>query len=324
MRRITIYATMIVSLLLAVPAAAEIEINNTFKDKLYEILSKPTAVYPLDGIANKVVFDGIDEFFQNHIDFEKAVVRDDKEDGRISYRCKVLDNKPVSTEPSENHGVESGRPFNIYYVKESQKRKFLKELSVPVRDRLSDQDAKRIGRNFVETGSFCYISKIDRMGDAFVVSRKTYRQPDENSQPVELTLLQRILFRRLLNDLVVANSKIIVDVHPKSKEIITFKSARWTPVMEKAGKLLPYRMAGSIIDEIEDAYRKTEVPHALARLEAAYYQNETHMFPIVVIDAEPKESYSSKREPIHRVLMISLVKNFAVDELDKDIIKPQD
>jgi len=322
MFRTTIYAALIGLLGTPLTAGAEVTISKDIRDEISEVLSEPAEVYELDYKANEKVFDRIDDFFDDYVDFKKSEVREEDGGERVSYRYEVTENKPVKPSKVDTDGAQPGKPFNIFYIIELQKRSFVKELNVPAKHALPDDDAAELAGNFIDDRNFCKTTDNDKLGAPNVIDRVKYRKEDDQSDLEKFTLYQRVEFARELFGLAVANSRIIVDIHPATKEIISFKNIGWTPVKEKDGEKEPYKKLDDILNEIESAYRHADAEYEVTEVEPAYYQDDEKVFPIIVVYADRTAGDGSDDVPVERVLMISLADGYAVDEPYGDLVHP--
>jgi hypothetical protein len=296
-------------------AKAQITIAPKIKSTISDILSKPMKLYELDLEENNRIFEHIDNWFEKHINLKEATPTQDKQGGRLSF--KILGSKalPILPPGEKVKGVVPKRPFSVLYIKESQKRSFIKELRVPTKRRLPNKDVIEIGKSFIKSNKFCKLTNDDTFGAPLVISRKRHKLGPDAEQEDELTLFQGVVFKREFFGIEVINSKQIVSIHPDSHEIISYKNVRWTPVNEASGKIMPYISQQEVIAKIESRFAKSKTKYKVKKIKAGMYQTDKIIFPVLVIYTEPIENYEVI--PIERVLVISLIKGLDLEEEKK-------
>jgi len=318
MKKLIIIVSLIIMLVVSASRAqTQITIDPEIRSAITKILSKPMKVFKLDLTENERSFDLMDKWFEKHIDIKKAISRKSKKKDRVSFKLKVQKNIPVSSTGKALKGVEVKRAFNILYIKEPQKRRFIKELRVPSRRSLPDEEVIKTGVNFIKNNKFCKITESDKIGTPLVISRKRHELRPETKQNNKLTIYQRVELKREFFGFEVINSKQTVDIHPDTREIISYKNIRWTPVDEISGESMPYFLQEEVIKKIKptDKYKAVKV-------KAGMFQTDKIIFPVLVVYTE-RLAEKPEGIPEERVLVINLVKDLDLEKEKKDERRPK-
>lgn len=293
-------------------AAAKITIEPKIKNTIADILSKPIKVYELDLEENDRIFDHIDKWFEKHFNLKEATRMQNKQGDRISFKLPGSKAPPISPPGIRINGEAFKRPSGVFYIKESQKRRFIKELRVPTRRRLSNTDVITIGKSFIKSNKFCRLTDDDAFGDPLVISRKRHKLGPDGGIEDQSILFQGVIFKREFFGVEVINSKQIVYIHPDSREIISYKNVRWTPANELSGKKMPYLSQEEVISILEKKFTKSETWYKVKIIKPGMYQTDKIITPILIIYIEP--AYNYEAIPIEQVLFISLIKGISLEE----------
>ncbi len=253
---------------------AQVRVSPDVQKQIQEILAKPYPSYPLDTARAKALYQRIDTFFGQQIDFNKATVRTSKS-GRVSYRQERNSNLPLS---NSGGGVRPTGPYNIWYIKNEQLRSFRKDFEVPSDTALSDSEAIAVGKAFLSRVGHLPPSTADKLGEPTIISRMT-QDPASSSSSV---LYQIVRFPRAFKGLPVFNSHLAVYVHSGSKEITGFKHIRWEPVMEDKGSELPARSLPEVLQEIKSRLSKTSQLEVISP-KLGMYQTDRELIPVILL-----------------------------------------
>lgn len=286
-----------------------------------DILGKPMKVFQLDPEENKRNLDLMDKWAEKYINLRKATSRKNKQGDRVTFRLQVRKNLPISPPGEAVEGIDTKSPFYVSYTKEPQKRSFVKEPLVTSRRSLSDKDVIDIGMSFIKENKFCKITDNDKLGTPLVLSRKRYELKSDMKQGDALTISQRVEFKREFFDFEVINSKQIVDIHPDTREIMSYKNIMWTAVDETSGRSMPYISQQEVVAQIDSVFAKSKAKYKVIGIKSGMYQTDKIIFPVLVVYTE----YQLEEEegiPEERVLVINLVKGLDLGKEKKEVRRP--
>lgn len=302
-------------------AHAKVTIDPEIRSQLADILAKPVKVFQLDLKENERNFIRTDKWFEQHFNFNKASRDQSAEGDSVSFKLQLSKNIPVPPTREKVTGVTATEPFNVWYTKEPQRRSFMKELRVPSKRSLPDKEVIEIAEGFIKLNKFCKITDNDKPADPLVISRKVQELRPDAKDIDKFIILQRAEFKRKFYGLEVINSKQIVDIHPDSREILSYKNIRWTPADETSGKSMPYVSQQELIARIDSTFARSEVEYKVAEVKAALFQTDKIIFPVLVVYTEPHIK-QSEATPIERVLVISLVEGLPQEKEKRALKRP--
>lgn len=307
-----IFCIMIIALLIyATGSKAEIVMDKKVQSKIAKILQQPVQVYRVDSDAGMRILIKIDDWVNNRIDLSRANKNKFKKEDHEGFLVKMEKNAPISASGKNIQGVQPKQAFDVFYIQNSYKRRFVKDVTVPTRKKLSKETVERIGRDFIKHREFCRQTEFDRIGRADVVSRVRQQIKEAGALGEKLILSQDVVFKRYFKGLEVFNSKQTVGIHPESKEILAYKTFNWTPVNEQSGKKMTYEKLDVILKRIENAFEKSPYTFEVTDVSSGMYQAEDMIFPVIRIKAEPQLK-EGEPEPGRKILIVGLVKGLEV------------
>ncbi len=288
-------------------------LDASFRSDIDKIVNDPVKVYDLDLVENKLVFENIEKWVKRHIDLQKASCR--SLDHRESVQCKleVRENISIPYADADVDGVVSPSPFNIYFDKQPRSRSFHKALWVPTQKTQDKNFIADLGKKFIQRNRFVAVTNNDDIFDFFVLSWKSRIIREEPRAGDTYTILHRAKYFRRFHDLEVINSKQIVDFHPASLEIISYKSIMWTPIDESSGKYFPYLPIEEVIAQVDSFFVDEMEDYKIAEVQLAWYQSDYQIFPVLVIHTQRSEE-EEQLYPMEQTLLVSLVKDIRIDE----------
>jgi hypothetical protein len=194
----------------------------------------------------------------------------------------------------------------VWYIKQPHKMIFLKELDLPTKKVLDDEQAIAIARAFITENRFATVTGIDLLKSTGVLVLKKQEIRLDGKIGKILILAQRVSFMRLIDGLPVLNAKQTVDLHLDSEEIIGYKKIRWAEIFPR-GDSLPYRSRYEIVSEIRTQLTKPGADYTIEKVIPAMYQTSDKIVPVGAVHTL-KRVRNDKVRPIQEVFLVGLVK----------------
>lgn len=261
-------------------AIAQNVLDDTTKNKIKNVIDNPVKVYPLSMTDKDIIYKNIDNWVNKQINLDKA--KQSISENVTSYIFTVKMNKnQFDDEILQTYDQN----YIVKYEKEPFKRTYWKELKIPSLTAMSESEVRSLCEKFVLSKNLIKTTDIDKIKDIEVHNR--VRQRLDSIRTEKEILLQRAVFKRSVKEIDVMNSKIIVDVSPSSREILSFKSLIWTPVIEEKGDIKEYKSFDDVIGEINDIISQIPVPIKVRRTDLYYLQTLDLIVPVLRIKIEP-------------------------------------
>jgi hypothetical protein len=306
-------STLIAALMVPLGSEAELVIDAKSRNKIGEIIKRPVPVYTLDSALGDSIQERFDSWAETHLSISKAKRRSSAVEGQESFVVSMQTNSPISLSDVSTQGILSSRPFEILYFKGRRRRQFVKNIDVPSLKELPKEIVEKIGRDFISCNRFCRQTNIDRIGKAEVVARVRRQVKESGGLGPKLVLSQNVIFTRDLAEMKVFNSKQSVAVHPESREILSYRVSRWTPVDEESSRMLPYESLDTILERITDRYARSPLLLEVADVSPGMYQEGEMVFPVVRIKVKTTVQ-DGKIAPGLKTLIIGLAKGLRIGE----------
>ncbi len=208
------------------------EIDQVIMNQIKDILNNPIKTYKLDKIRTIEHLIIIDKWFLQKTGLSKVKPVKKKDQQQWEYKRLVKKNSPILLKISKKQGLKTDKPFTIRYEKEGLKRSFRKDIRIPTKKQLPKARVIEIGKTLVLSNKFIKESGLDKMALPLMVSWRSHPLKENITEKEKYTILQRVIFKRHFNGKEVINSKIIVDVHPDSEEILSYKHFDWSSIKE--------------------------------------------------------------------------------------------
>ncbi len=306
MRKIIGLLSVVLLLIIVSVANAEIIIDRQVQAELRVILEKTQPVYHVDDEKGMMIFAVIDKWVGERMNLETAEKHISKDKQSIAYSVrKITGDQPVTK-------LQEKSAFNSFYLQSPYKRRYIKDVTEPVKIRLANNVVEKIGREFIREHGFCQETALDIMAKAEVIARIRQKVFEKETLGEKLVMVQNAIFNRKIDGLQVFNSRQIVGVHPKSKEILSYKTLNWTPLKEDSAKKMEYESLEVILDRIKKAYEKSSDTFDVSKISAGMYQQSGLIFPVVRIKANPRKEEGSI-EPGRKNLIVGLVKDLDLE-----------
>jgi len=307
-------------LFLSYPVRSETIIDPDIKNQIINILNAPIKIFQLDLKENTRYFNNIDKWFNKRIKFDN-VYSQHKKDKRITIKMKLSENIQILADGKTLKGAPAKETFYAWYIREPQRRIFLKELQVPSKQYLPEDDVIQIARNFITNNTFCKITQNDKLCSAVVMSRKRHELKPSITEEDILILFHRVEFKREFFGMEVFNSKQVVYIHPDTREILSYKNIMWTPTDEATGESKSYLKAEDVLAKVKEAFAKSEDEYKVVKVKAGMYQTGKIVFPVLKVNIKRK-LHKSEAIPIQEVLIINLIEGLDLKLEKKGIRLP--
>ena len=303
---------------------AGIVLDNEVTSKITGILQQPVKVYDLDYVKGDEILKRMDDWARKRLDISGAEKKEYEDGEQSGLHLKMVENIPISVSAEKAEGVKPQQPFDVFYFKARFKRRFIKDLTVPTTQKLTPETVERLSKDFIERNQFYHKTELDKIGASNVISRMRRRINIKGDLGEALTISQSAVFKRLFNGLEVFNSKQSVSIHPKSREIISYKSIDWIPVDERSGKEMPYDSSETILERIQVVFSKSPYTIEVSDIHLGMYVVNDKIAPAIRLKGKPQLE-KGKSEPIRKTLIVGLIKGLEIDGASKRPTKrPQD
>jgi hypothetical protein len=312
---------ILASLSMGAFARAEVSIDPAIMDQISEILHKPLKTYHSDLVANKSYLERIDRWADHFIQIDKAKQRKSRTQDRVSYSLEMFKNFPILSSGDTVKGLVSNKSFNLFYIKEPRKRKFLKALEMPSSRVLSNQEVIDAGMEFIRRNQFYRETEYEKMVSPLVISQKIRTEGLNRESDDIRTISQSVEFKREIFGYEVVNSKQVVDIHPETKEILAYRNILWTPVAVGSGTLTPYITYDEIVAQLDAMFNGSKKGLEICKVKAALFQGDDMLFPVLIIHSRHRLE-GSEGNPEDHVFILSLVKGLELNKNKDELIYP--
>lgn len=323
MKFFTVIIAITTFLCLTSNSQAKIVLDKEVKSQISRIMQQPVQVYNLDHAKGNELLKRIDDWSSEYLSISNAERNEYKVGNRSGLHLKMDKNIPVPAMATKIEGVQPTRPFDVFYIKEPSKRRFIKDLTVPTTKRLTEEEVKRLSKDFIERHGFYHKTDIDEMVASKVISRMRRRIDIKDGMGEELTLSQSSYLKRVFNGLEVFNSKQIVAFHPDSREVVSYRSLNWTPVDERSGKAMAYDSPEAIFRQIEGVFKTSPYIEKVSDLRFGMYLVNNMMVPVIRLKVQPQNN-AKKSESIRKTLIVGLVKGLEVENPKREKLLPKE
>lgn len=282
---------------------AQVKMTREIEKQISAIVNLPIKAFELDLEENEKRFQNVDSYFSSYINLDHDTALLEKDSQSITIKNPVSKSKPVtfSANKTERNAVFS--EAYTWYTKEPQKRIYTKELNIPAKTKLKDDELVSLSMGFILKNQFCKSSRTDSLVVSELLSRKRSQLGTSGTKLKTEVLFQRVMFKRKVLGMEVLNSKLIVDIYPDLKEVIAYKHIRWTPLKEDTGYSIPKINEKEVVDKIRDA--KTAAYFEVSDVKAMYYQTETKLVPVLAVHMKSLRD-TTNINPIEEILIITL------------------
>lgn len=323
MRKKQTIATMIVVLSVFILFPEEkTEVDQVIMNQIKDILNNPIKTYKLDKNRTLEHLNIIDQWFLRETGLAKVNPVKKKNQNRWEYKRLVKKNSPMLLKISKKQGLKTDKPFTIKYEKEGLERSFRKDIRIPTKKQLPKARVIEIGKTLVLSNKFIKESKHDKMALPLVASWRSHPLKENISEKEKYTILQRVIFKRYFNGKEVINSKIMVDIHPDSEEILSYKHFDWSSIKEESGKIRDYISMDTVMKKIGSAMKGQKGSYGIQKVQQKMFQSSGHLIPVLVL----KISIGSEdlnKDSRATYLVINLLKDISFDTEMEKMVQPK-
>lgn len=154
-------------------------------------------------------------------------------------------NRPIFAPADSGPGIKVPIPFTIRYRQEPRGREFVKLIRKPTSHRLNDREVLEIAKSLIVARRLYPAENWDTIGRGVVVNRLRVVSDIHGAKAAPEVIVQRAILHRSFFGTEVVNSRILVDVHPETREVLAVKRFEWDPVDKSSGKKLPFITLGA-------------------------------------------------------------------------------
>lgn len=299
------------------------QIGQEFEQQIDKILSKTQKTYLLNSTDNEKVFKIIDNFFNQHLEFNKAKEIKSKTRKASAKSRQLSKNIVILSEGIKKENAQLKEPITIWYESDHQKRSFKKDFRKPSQKSLPSEKVTELAQKFITSNKFYKTTSLDKISPHQVAARKLIKSNEKNEVDEKLTILQRAVFKRKFNGIEVINSKQVVDIHPETREILSYKSIKWTPVDETSGRSYSYLSKEEIVTHIDSVLHVSKNRNKIENIKLAYLQTDKMLVPVLAVRSKPIDISTENRPSEKRTLLVFLAKDLPKPEKDTKLRLPQ-
>lgn len=269
-----------------------------------QVLSTEYKVYPIDKERSSNFYKSIDNFFNNsfQLGYSASEIENGLKEGKdIDTKLNIIIVTGKVVEDKEKPLTE---PLKLTYSVGQYERAFVKELRKPVKAELPQNELKEISSNFLKSYKLIPRIEEDQPAKTAVFTRRVDMFNEQTKKVEKSVVLQRVITERKINDVPVLNSRVIVDVHPGTKEILAYKTFNWSPVDPRVAVQQKYKSKDSIMMEITNAIDLRQ--NTIEDVGAFYMQLEGFLLPVMKIDFLPSNADRTSSASEERSLVVIL------------------
>lgn len=263
-------------------------------------LTRDLNQYPLNLNHAQQIGDKFALWVSQSMDFGAATVRMSRQfDGRETFYEELAENIPIFMFGRGTRGLESDMPVPIIHRRSEGRFSFRKLLDVETQTIIPDETALNMATAFLEDLGLVEQTVMDKFGE-IIFPKLVQHNPaeDEEDPDVESVILQQVRFSRLFGGRPVLNSRISVDFHPDTLEVLGFKHYNWALVHERSASPVP-RGDVKTREQVEDTLRRTAAEYWTPEQEATltqvipgWFQTDTGLIPIIAFEISRPETGS--------------------------------
>lgn len=298
------------------------EIDQVILNQIKKTLNNPVKTYKLDKNRTLEHLNIIDQWFIQETGLEKVNPVKKKNQNRWVYKRLVKKNSPILFNKKQNRGLKTEKPFTIRYEKEGLERSFRKDIRIPTKKQLQKSRVIEIGKTWVLSNKFIKESSLDKMALPLVATWRSHPLKENITEKEKYTILQRVIFRRHFDGCEVINSKIIVDVHPDSEEILSYKHFDWSSIKEESGKIYHYISLDTVMKKIGSAMKEHKGTYQIHKVQQKMFQSPGYLIPVLVVEISVK-SEDLNRDESPTTLIINLLEDISFDTEMEKMVRPK-
>ena len=269
------------------------------------------------------------------IDLQKAKKRESKRFMRTSFTQEVIKEKLRTTKERlkmireqkrlkpqlllhEIQVKELTKPTRVLYREGPMYFQFIKFKKLMANVPLSKDEAISMAREFCIANKFIEETPKDKIGRIDVIERRINEERGEGEKSDDYLVQQDVVFERWYEGKPVINSKIVMGLHPTTKEIIQFKHFNWVPLKEESTKRISQQelkkvktaTTEEIQKRIEGKIRRISGNFLRAEIKKvvpAWFQTNEKLIPVLVFEVElefPRQEAREKRSYLEAINLV--------------------
>jgi len=239
-------------------ASAELVIPPGASAIIQRELTRNMNTYPLNLNHAQEIGDRFGHWVALSMDFDKATMREDSQfSGRETFYEELEENIPIFMFGRGAKGLESDTPVPIIYRRSAGRFSFRKLLDVEAEKIVDDGVAMEMAITFINELEILEQTTLDQIGEITYPKLMQFDPAEEDDEPdTESVILQQVRFKRTFAGRPVLNSRISVDFHPDTLEVLGFKHYNWSLVYERMASPVP---TGDVKtrEQVEETLRRT-------------------------------------------------------------------
>jgi hypothetical protein len=273
--------------------AAELVIPSDVSITLNRELGRTHYRYQLDSSEARRIGNAFEAWVLQSLDFDGATRRQSERfGGRETFYQELDKNIPVFMYGRGLSGLPNTDPVPIIYRRSSNRFSFRKLLDVEAEGEVPESTAVEMAGSFLASNNFVKTTRSD-MYDEITFGRLIQKHPPEGDLGErEVLILQQVRYRRKYLGAPVINSRISIDYHPDTLEVMGLKHYNWTPANEEAPVPIPRdemksraEVEQGLRGKIEEFWTASERA-TLTSVAQAWFQTETKLIPILICQLE--------------------------------------
>jgi len=285
------HGTVLVAELVIPPGASAI---------LSRELARNMNTYPLNQNDAQEIGDRFAHWVSQSMDFDLATKRMSTQfAGRETFYEELAENIPIFMFGRGVKGLTSDMSVPIIYRRSAGRYSFRKLLDVEAETTVADDVAMEMAITFLNELGIVTQTELDTFGEITYPKLIQLDPPDDDEGPdTESVILQQVRFKRLFGGRPVLNSRISVDFHPDTLEVLGFKHYNWSMVHERSASPVP-RGDVKTRSQVEETLRLAAAEYwtpeqvaTLTQIIPGWYQTETGLIPTLAFEIKREETGS--------------------------------
>ena len=273
--------------------AAELVIPPDVSITLNRQLGRNYNKYQLDSSEAKRIGDTFQEWVLQSLDFDAATRRQSERfGGRETFYQDVAKNIPVFMYDKGHTGLPNSKPVPIIYRKSANRFSFRKLLDAEAKGKVEEGTAVEMAGSFLSRSNFIRTTLMDGYLETTFPELRQKSAPVGETPERDVLLWQQVRYRRKFLNAPVINSRVSIDFHPDTLEILGFKHYNWTPTNEQAPISIPRdemksqaEVEQGLREKIDEFWNASQRA-TLTSVAQAWFQTETDLIPIFICQLE--------------------------------------
>lgn len=262
-------------------------------------LTKDLNTYPLNLNHAQQIGDTFEGWVSQSMDFGAATKRlSDQFAGRETFYQELDENMPVFMFGRGAEGLENDMPVPVIYRRSAGRFSFRKMLDVKTRNIVANDTALNMATAFLNDLGLVTQTELDKFGEITFPKLIQAAAPEGDEPEEQFVILQQVRFKRAFMGMPVLNSRISVDFHPDTLEVLGFKHYNWSMVHERSASPVArgdVKTRSQVEETLRLAVAEYWTPEQVATLTQiipGWYQTETGLIPTLAFEIKREETGS--------------------------------